>query len=83
MQSFPLLKDERGDIMCYRQNGVRMSAVYNPEAETMADIEKLELEARLLRRRIELARNEEDRRVLRRQLNEVKEEYARLQERMP
>ena len=60
-----------------------MSAVYNPEADTMADLERLEVEARLVRRRIELARNEEDRRVLRRQLNEVKEEYSRLQERLP
>jgi hypothetical protein len=59
-----------------------MSAVYNPEAETVAEMERLELEAKDLRRRIENARHEEDRRVLRRQLNEVKEEFALLQERL-
>ena len=60
-----------------------MSAVYNREAETMADLERLEHESRQLRRSIDLARHEEDRRVLRRQLNEVRDEYIRLQERIP
>jgi hypothetical protein len=60
-----------------------MSVVYNPEADTIADIERLDLEAKRLRRQLELARNEEDRRVLRRQLNELRDEYARLQERLP
>ena len=59
-----------------------MSAVYNPEADTVAEIERLELDARDLRRRIERARNEEDRRVLNRQLREVQEDIARLQERL-
>ena len=64
-------------------NGVSMSAVYNPEADMIAEIERLDLDAKQLRRRIQNARNEEDRRVLNRQLNELKEEFARLQARLP
>jgi hypothetical protein len=60
-----------------------MSAVYNPEADTMAELERLDLDAKQLRRSIEHSQNEEDRRVLQRQLNEIKEEYARLQARIP
>ena len=60
-----------------------MSTVYNPEAETMARIEQLELEARDLRRRIEHVRNEIDKRVLNRQLRELSEEITQLQERLP
>lgn len=60
-----------------------MSAVYNPEAETMAEIERLEMEAKMVRRRIEHCSNEEDRRVLQRQLNELKEEINLLQARLP
>jgi urease accessory protein UreE len=60
-----------------------MSAVYNPEADTMARIEQLELEARDLRRRIEYARNDEDRRVLQRLLEELKSDISRLQARLP
>lgn len=48
-----------------------MSAVYNPETEIIARIERLELEMRDLRRKIEHARNESDRRVLNRQLGEL------------
>lgn len=60
-----------------------MSAVYNPEADTMAEIERLELEARDLRRRIEAARNDEDRRVLQRQFDELKSDIGRLQALLP
>jgi urease accessory protein UreE len=60
-----------------------MSAVYNPEADTMAEIERLELEARELRRRIQVARNDEDRRVLQRQLDELKTDISRLQAQLP
>ncbi len=60
-----------------------MSAVYNPEADMIAEIERLDLDAKQLRRRIQNARSEEDRRVLNRQLNELKEEFARLQSRLP
>ena len=59
-----------------------MSAVYNPEAETIAELERLELESKDIRRRLEMAHHEEDRRVLRRQLVEIKEEFARLQARV-
>ena len=38
-----------------------MSQVYNPEADTMAEIERLELEVRDTRRRVEHARTEADR----------------------
>jgi urease accessory protein UreE len=60
-----------------------MSAVYNPEADTMAEIERLELEAKQLRRSIEHCTSDEDRRVLQRQLNEIKEEVGLLQARLP
>lgn len=60
-----------------------MSAVYNPEADTMARIEQLEMEARDLRRRMEAARNDEDRRVLQRQLDELKTDISRLQAQLP
>ena len=60
-----------------------MSAVYNPEAEMMAQIERLEMESRQVTRRIESAHNEEDQRVLRRQLSDLKDEIARLQARLP
>lgn len=59
-----------------------MSAVYNPEAEMVAELERLEMEAKLVARRLEMARNEEDQRVLRRQLKEVKDDFSRLQARM-
>lgn len=60
-----------------------MSAVYNPEAEVIAQIERLELEARDLRRRNEHASQEEDKRVLSRQLKEVQEQIERLRTRLP
>jgi hypothetical protein len=60
-----------------------MSTVYNPEADTMALIERMEIEARDLRRRVESARNDEDKRILSRQLQELQEEIARLQAKLP
>ena len=60
-----------------------MSTIYNPEAETIAEIERLELEARDIRRRIEHARNAEDKRVLNRQLKEVEGEVDLLRARLP
>ena len=59
-----------------------MSAVYNPEADTAAALERLELEAKYLRRRLDQTKNEEDSRVLRRLLNDVTEEFTRLQARL-
>ena len=60
-----------------------MSAVYNPEADTMEQIERLEMEAKNVNRRIQNTRNEEDQRVLRRQLADLKDEIGRLQARLP
>ena len=59
-----------------------MSQVYNPESEVMAEIERLELEARQIRRSVEHARHEADKRVLNRQLQELKEEIERLRVRL-
>jgi hypothetical protein len=60
-----------------------MSQVYNPETEIIAEIERLEIEARDLRRRVGHARHEEDRRVLSRQLAEVEEQIELLRARLP
>lgn len=60
-----------------------MSAVYNPEADLMAEIQRLELEAREIRRRVEHARTAADKRVLNRQLQELQEQTAHLQARLP
>ena len=60
-----------------------MSQVYNPEVEIMAEIERLELEARQIRRSIEHARGAEDKRVLNRQLSELKESIEHLRSRLP
>ncbi len=60
-----------------------MSSVYNPESDTVAEIERLELESRNLRRRVEHARNGEDKRVLNRQLDELKQQIDLLRERLP
>ncbi|HEX8521805.1 MAG TPA: hypothetical protein VF669_06070 [Tepidisphaeraceae bacterium] len=60
-----------------------MSAVYNPEADVMAEIEKLELDARNIRRRVEHARNEADKRVLNRQLAEIERQVEFLKQRLP
>ena len=60
-----------------------MSAVYNPEAEVIAEIERLELDARQIRRTIEHVRGPEDRRVLNRQLQELKDRIVFLPKRLP
>jgi predicted nuclease with TOPRIM domain len=60
-----------------------MSSVYNPETETIAQIERLELEAREVRRKVEQARSETDRHVLERQLRELEDEVERLRARLP
>lgn len=60
-----------------------MSQVYNPESDVMAEIERLELEARNIRRRVEHVRNEADKRVLNRQLQELKEQINYLRSRLP
>ncbi len=60
-----------------------MSQVYNPESDTVAQIERLELEARGIRRRVEHARTEGDKRVLNRQLSELQEQIEFLRFRLP
>jgi hypothetical protein len=60
-----------------------MSTVYNPEAQIMEEIERLELEARNIRRKIEHVTNENDKRVMNRQLKELDEQITLLQARLP
>ena len=60
-----------------------MSHVYNPESETVAEIERLELEARDVRRRVEHAHTEADKRVLNKQLDELKTQIQYLRTRLP
>lgn len=60
-----------------------MSQVYNPETERMAQIERLELEARNIRRRIEHVHSEQDRRVLNKQLHELEEQISIMQAGLP
>jgi hypothetical protein len=60
-----------------------MSHVYNPESDTVAEIERLELEARDIRRRVEHARTEADKRVLNKQLDELKTQIQYLRTRLP
>ena len=59
-----------------------MSVVYNPESESIAQIERLELSARNIRRTIEHAHNQEDKRVLNRQLKEIEDQSFQLRFRM-
>jgi hypothetical protein len=66
-----------------RQEVVAMSTVYNPESDTIAEIERLELEARDIRRKVEHAQNEEDKRVLNRQLEELEKQVDFLRQRLP
>jgi hypothetical protein len=60
-----------------------MSSVYNPESDLIAQIERLELESRDIRRRVEHAQSQEDKRVLNRQLEELKSQIEFLRQRLP
>jgi hypothetical protein len=60
-----------------------MSTVYNPEADLIAEIERLELDAREIRKRVEHAKNEKDKRVLDKQLAETKQRIELLRKRLP
>jgi hypothetical protein len=60
-----------------------MSAVYNPESEIIAEIERLELESRDIRRRVEHAHGAADKRVLNHQLEELKQQIEALRKRLP
>jgi len=59
-----------------------MSAVYNPEADTIARIEALELEVRELRRKLEHAHNPSDKKVINKQIGELKDEIEFLRGRL-
>lgn len=60
-----------------------MSTVYNPESDTKAEIERLELAVRDIRRRQERARTPEDKRVLARQIDELHKQIEFLRSRLP
>jgi hypothetical protein len=60
-----------------------MSTIYNPESETIAEIEQLEFSARQMRRRIEHVTMIADRRVLNKQLAEIKDKIEFLRRYVP
>ena len=60
-----------------------MSTVYNPESDTKAEIERLELAVRDIRRRQERARTPEDKRVLARPIDELHKQIEFLRSRLP
>jgi hypothetical protein len=60
-----------------------MSAVYNPEADLIAEIETFELEARMILGKVEHCRDERDKRVLNRLLQELKEKIDFLRRHVP
>ena len=60
-----------------------MSTTYNPESETIAEIERLEFESREIRKRIEHAHTQDDKRVLNRQLEDLKAQVEFLKTRLP
>lgn len=60
-----------------------MSNIYNPESDTIAEIERLELEVRDIRRRVEHAHGEADKKVLNRQIDELKERIEFLRKQLP
>ncbi|HEX8912218.1 MAG TPA: hypothetical protein VF796_07650 [Humisphaera sp.] len=59
-----------------------MSQVYNPESSVMEQIERLALEARDVRRRVDYARSPQDRRVLNRLLLDLETQVKTLQDRL-
>jgi hypothetical protein len=60
-----------------------MSTVYNPESDRVEQIERLELEARDIRRRIEHAATEKDKAVLNKQLEELRDQIKVLRAWLP
>jgi hypothetical protein len=60
-----------------------MSTVYNPEADVIADIERLELEGRDIRRKLDHVRTQEDRRALNKLLAEIKDRIEFLRRSLP
>lgn len=60
-----------------------MSTVYNPESDTIAEIERLEIEARNVRRRMEKTSGAEDKRVLEKLLKETEQRIEILRQKLP
>lgn len=60
-----------------------MGSIYNPEADLIAEIERLEIEARDIRRRMENAKSDEDKRVLGKQLAELEQQVEFLRKKLP
>lgn len=60
-----------------------MYEVDNPESVIIAQIERLELEAREIRRKVEHAPRPDDKRVLNRQLKEIEQQVEFLKKRIP
>jgi hypothetical protein len=60
-----------------------MTQINNPESQTIAEIERLEMECRDIRRRIEHVRSAEDKRVMNRQLKELHEQIDFLRKQLP
>jgi hypothetical protein len=60
-----------------------MSQVYNPEADVIAAIERMEMEARSIRKRVEHVHNTADKRVLNKQLQELQTQIDHLKSRLP
>lgn len=56
--------------------------IHSPEPELIAHIERLEHDARELRRRIEHVHSEHDKRVLNRQLQDIRDDIERLRQRL-
>jgi urease accessory protein UreE len=60
-----------------------MSTVYNPEADRIAEIERLEIDARAMRKRIERAKTDDDKRVLQKLLKETEDRIVAIRARLP
>ena len=60
-----------------------VSTVYNPESDVIAEIERLEIDARNMRRRLEKTSGAEDRRVLDKLLKETEQRIEILRKRLP
>lgn len=58
-------------------------SVHNPEADIIAQIERLELEDRDLKHRLEHAPVASDREVIQRQIEEIRQQIEALRKRLP
>lgn len=56
--------------------------VFDAEQQAIAEIERLELESRNIRRRVEHAHTEQDKRVLNRQMDEIRRDIDTLRHRL-